>query len=954
MSGIISARERKRQIRERRRQSLQNQPAPTEASAGEMNEASCSTINTNERIDAPNRGLVNDSGYEINRRASKLRRRDHRQEDSNLGRDNGLRSMEYTNGSYSKSSRASMTYMSCENIQSEDAASLLLESDTMKQVARKDQEFASTASSAGPPRSLFSAVMTRSSILSPHCDGSSSDNYRGGEPLSNGESLLGNELQSTTHERDENVSESDPKPTATNVTFSAGTSTPVKSPMKRPLLNKANSPGRSPGGYEIMRTLDGVSDFTQTFYNMRNDENENEEEQHEIGLEDSGYRTARIFTRSVPLTSTFAARHTTNGYHEPFTIHREAENADSNPLNTIIEETKLATDSNSMNSAFYQEPVGIGLMDWSLKKRVRILCSSGSLPGTAMSSCSRDRNRWHVPDDGIVHQLGIQYLTNSYSTNFLEECYGRPPSLEESAIAKWLAATMYYQHPAIHPLPSSVLLKKRNGNNQSTDHSEGGQTTINLSSFNNRSSYERVRLTGIGSMGGLGKSERVHKSKFTRDQNMDTNPSKSASSSLVASFPKLLDRRISEWQEAFRSMHQLWRSKMKLLRARYFVTQKSDSISSLTRTKTGPPSPDEVSRCSFYSVSPSQVILFRVGLDKENNLFPVVVFSSTTAEFRSKVKSMGASLKLFKRSNKLTSASAINEPEEEFVEDMPGNTNAKATAEITDRDAAADLRALREANNSSSDNRPTEVSVTQTRKAQGDNFSKASTLPLYVSGDDDCDIVYEILLNTCGFSISGSYGSWHFHHDVPLLLCRSLGPCLNTVLRTLSVSARRDNVYWNQLAEEGSENQNAESVMELYGPILPCALRDLMCASVNWMVLDQHFRNVLEEFNVFDVPTQPIDSENTSVSKTNIDYQVSMLLQAHEGEAPITSPSSTGTASSSFFNGSNISISHEQNNQSNNSELPEWRECDAGEGLNSLIWDTSRSKTELDYNTFLT
>ncbi|KAL7490160.1 hypothetical protein ACHAW6_015893 [Cyclotella cf. meneghiniana] len=951
MSGIISARERKRQIRERRRQSLQNPAAPTEASSGAANEASCSTVNASDRSNAPNRYLADDSGYEIRRRPAKFRRQDHLQDDSNLGRDNSLRPMDYTNGSYSKSSRASSAHTSYDNIQSQDAASLLLESDTMQQRSCYSREFSGATSFAGPPRSLFSAVMTRSSILSPHSDGISSENNRGGEQSSNGETLLGTVLQHDANKTNNNVSESDPKPTATNVTFSAGISTPVKSPLKRALLSKANSPGRSPGGYEIMRTLDGVSDFTQTFYNMRNDENDNEEEQNGLGLEDSGYRTARIFTRSVPLASSISTSPRTNEREESFAIHRANENTNSNPLDTIIEETKPAIDSTSTNRNFYQEPIAIGIMDWSLKKRVRILCSSRSLPGTAISSCSRDRNKWKVPDDGLVHQLGIQYLANSYSTTILEECHGRPPSLEESAIAKWLAATMYYQHPAIHPLPSSVLVAKKNRNIQTNDHTEGGTAAISLASFNNRSTYERVRLPGMGSMGGLGKSERVHKSKFSRDQNANTNPAKAASSTLVASFPKLLDRRISEWQEAFRSMYQLWRSKMKLLQARFCRAQQSASTTQLIKLS-GPPSPDEVSRCSFYSISPSQIILFRVGLGTENKVFPVIVFSSTTAEFRLKVKSMGASIKLFKQSETLSSV-AINEAEV-FAEDMLECTRPIDMAEVFDGDAAADLRALREANNASTDNRPTEVSVTQTRKAQGNNCSTASTFPpLYVNGDDDCDIVYETLLNTCGFSISGSYGSWHFHHDVPLLLSRSIGPCLNTVLRTLSVSARRDNIYWNQLIKQDSENQKTESVMELYGPILPCALRDLMCASVNWMSLEQNFGNYSEEYNVFDAPTQPMDSKDTPAYST-VDHQISMFLQAHEGECPITAPTSTGTSSSSFFNGSNISLSHEQNSQTRDSELSEWRECSAGECLNSLIWDTCRSRTELDYSTFLT
>lgn len=350
------------------------------------------------------------------------------------------------------------------------------------------------------------------------------------------------------------------------------------------------------------------------------------------------------------------------------------------------------------------------------------------------------------------------------------------------------------------------------------------------------------------------------------------------------------------------------------------------------------PSADEISRCCFYSISPSQIILFRVRLAKDGKVLPIISFSSTTAKLRAKIKSMGAKLKVQRLDR--TSSDVNRKGEQEFTEDMLENLKPRPLPESEGE--AADLRALREANFSSKDNRPTEVEVTQKKKAQ--NGGDASSVPpLYVSGDDECAIVFELLLNTCGLSVSGHFGCWQFlQHDVPLLLCRSIGPCLNTVLKTLSISARRDNVYWNQLnSQEGQKEINSDSVMEIYGPILPCSLRDMMCATINWVTLDEK----LDEYSVFDAPTQPMNGKGGDSDSKMERRQVSMFLQAHEGEYPVALPMSTGTASSYSFNGSNLPISNELNDG--------WNECINGEGLNSLVWNAARS-TELSYNTFYT
>ena len=839
---MLTAQERKRQIRERRR-SLQCQSVAAAAPA-------CAAANSNG--DNPTH---NDSD-----RAAKARKID-----SNLDENLNSQTNSYTNGSLSKASTGDGT--------------IQLESNFLN-----EELFVGTASSTVASKSLFSAVMKRSFATPEEKKEGNADN---------GGSLLNKVMRGS----DATSGESN------NVTFSA--STPTKSPSRRKVFDKANSPGRSPGGYAIKEALDGVSDFTQTFYNMKEDEKE-EEDNVDDRKNQEEYRVATVITRTVPL-------YLTNN-------EVQIDGGNTNSLDVIIEETKMAN-SASMDTSFYHEPIGINVMDWSLKKRVRIVSSSGSLPGTFISVFSQNRRKYVPPNDGVVLQLAIQYVTNKSHNNALSDIHDKKPTLEESAMAKWTAATMYYQHPAVHPLPLSVLLEN-NGNGNCSPNGD----LPNVSSFNNRVTYQRVRLSGMGCMGGLGMSDKLQKNI------LETNTNKMSSSGITSSLSNLLDKRICEWQEAFKSMYQCWRSKLALLAKQFSTAGGSKTFY------------DEISRCCFYSIAPTQIILFRFGWSSDDKIIPLIALSSTTVEIRSKILSMGAKLKVLSTKKVTPNGSSRNaETAEEFREEMLNHSAQQSRPES--QGEAADLRALREANNSSTDNRPTEVEVTQQKKVQSD--TKASSIPpLHVSGDDDCDLLYDILLNTCGFSVIGSYGNWQFQHDVPLLLCRSIGPCLNTVLKTLSVSACRDNMYWNQVnGTEGSGEKSSESVMELYGPILPCSLRDLMCASINWTTVDQK----AEENNMFDAPTQPMngnhnnDSENKDTSR-----QVTMFIQAHEGET-ISAASSTGSSSSSFFN--NGSILGDLN-EFKTRDL-QWNECIEGEGLRSLVWCNSRS-TELSYNTFFT
>ena len=249
--------------------------------------------------------------------------------------------------------------------------------------------------------------------------------------------------------------------------------------------------------------------------------------------------------------------------------------------------------------------------------------------------------------EGFMHQLALQHLSNRDREGSC--CQQRNSSMEELAMAKWLASTMYYQHPAVHPLPPSLLTTQSNTSDSrsgaASPTEKPGNTPRDLSSFlhGSHSIHNRVRRPAAGCMGGLGTS-----------MPLDNKHGKPA----IATVSLLLDQRRHDWQEAFRSMFHSWKSKLKDLE-NYCADGKLDGSSSSGATympsaKCEPPTQDELSRCSFYSILSHQVILFRGGYAEggherteegaEHCIVPMIVFSSTTPHLRSKLKSMGVDL----------------------------------------------------------------------------------------------------------------------------------------------------------------------------------------------------------------------------------------------------------------------------------------------------------------------
>jgi len=747
-------------------------------------------------------------------------------------------------------------------------------------------------------------------------------------------------------------------------------STPTKSLTNNNTKSTKKSPMHSPGGYEILQALDNA--------NLYNDQQDAEDgggkdkegkhggEGRDTEGKDEFHDATVYFTKSTSSTRSRRYGYDNMGGREK---KRETKEDLSSLFldSSIVEATRHGIDDfNSLKkvgSNINDVPNSVGMIDWSIKRRLRLDCIPGNcLPGGGIKGGL---------NEGKVRQLAIQQLSSSGDNSYMGRSlysHSMRATEEEMAASKWLSSTMYYQHPAVHPLPLSMLVDSSSSSgtsNSSTAGGKNGEGKGDLSSYilQPQSVHNKVRLVGVGSMGGLGlsnlpllndkdKSNALLGNQQRRERNTDK-----ASVSTVSS---LLYQRRRDWQECFRSLFQLWKSKLK----------------DVDTSSTASSSQDLISRNSFYVISSNQIVLFRCGYMKQHSgdispqLVPMVVSSSTTPYLRSKLKSMGVELRLFtsKRSDTTSSTATEEEGSYEVFSESLLQTNDDATP--TQEDSAevhAELNAIKHADDEKG-KVTVEVKKRKVRPRYNDptstSGSKGSSLPpLFVYGIDDCNVVYELFMNTYGLSSVDNQSAGMSKatttnasppvSDVPLLLCRSLGSnCLHTTLRTLSVSSRRDTGFMNQVYHQDNQQRhpstaaatNAKATLELRGPILPCALRDLTCAAINLMLLDKKSRQ-LGKHQDSDYFLQTNKNDNTETSSS---HQFAMFLQVHEGESSTSmSKMTTGSSSSVNFNGSNISLMPSQeegdDNMDDKDDTSSWYECRQGDCINVLVWDVSRT-----------
>eukprot|EP00566_Odontella_aurita_P015214 CAMPEP_0113565406 /NCGR_PEP_ID=MMETSP0015_2-20120614/22159_1 /TAXON_ID=2838 /ORGANISM="Odontella" /LENGTH=343 /DNA_ID=CAMNT_0000467599 /DNA_START=223 /DNA_END=1250 /DNA_ORIENTATION=+ /assembly_acc=CAM_ASM_000160 len=124
--------------------------------------------------------------------------------------------------------------------------------------------------------------------------------------------------------------------------------------------------------------------------------------------------------------------------------------------------------------------------------------------------------------------------------------------------------------------------------------------------------------------------------------------------------------------------------------------------------------------------------------------------------------------------------------------------------------------------------------------------------PLCLQGDEDCMAFFELFLNSCGGTLIFPAGLGQADlppiSDVPLLLSRMPGSYQHMSLRTLSVTKRIDD-YHLQLQrhkEHGADNGHgageydaSQSYVDLVGPILPSAAREMHLTAASLLVIDK-------------------------------------------------------------------------------------------------------------------
>ena len=352
------------------------------------------------------------------------------------------------------------------------------------------------------------------------------------------------------------------------------------------------------------------------------------------------------------------------------------------------------------------------------------------------------------------------------------------------------------------------------------------------------------------------------------------------------------------WQEAFQSLFANWMQQVRRL-------AKGDWKAS-----------DELADTYFYAVGNVHVVLFRCGVESREGddsssfqLVPEIVLSSSTKVLREKLRAMGARWQL------LAPFDCHTGEFHEAMLDTKQPTDRTAADESPSKHSKADLIALRRAQ-AFGQTAGADVSFSM-RSKTGNAWPRGRVPPLYLSGMDDCLAFCEVYLNTLGqISTGQTWRTQCLSHEVPLLVCRKLGPFLHSTMRQARcLNQRRPSGF--------SGGDDAYTSFEVSGLLLPCAVRTLVSALTRSMITNQTTSALVEERG---------DSEESSGSHHAI-------LHLTQQSRKAVGVGSIGDSSSRFFN----------------SESRLWEACEDDyqccqyeESVQTAIWDIDRP-TDLAY-----
>jgi hypothetical protein len=457
-------------------------------------------------------------------------------------------------------------------------------------------------------------------------------------------------------------------------------------------------------------------------------------------------------------------------------------------------------------------------------------------------------------------------------------------------IVDWNASLLFWQHPAIHPLPREFMNNER-----------PSKDTISLAETSN--------TTGDNSRS----SSSQWMSSMPPPRKIKQPPPAFTSVTVPSTKRQMLDSksiwsiRKNEWQESFRSLYFIWLDRIRVLNGN--IQQHRQKVQS-----------HEIADTYFYACGKGHTILFRARVDKlhdgDLHIVPEILLSSSTLSLREKLRSMDAKLWLLERWDNQT-----GEFDESALQISAGFHATNKENGDESPNIKAELMALRRAH-ALGETVGADVSVSL--KARKTNFWSTRTTkqipPLFLKGIDDCATFFEIYLNRCGHIASmDEHLSPERWCDVPLLMCRRLGPFLHSTMKSLSVYRRNPS----------SSSTEGYSSIHVEGIFMPCAVRKLLCAAVNVM----QFAARSEQ--------EPAEKRNENNSVGTHNFVVQATTYEVEEKRMKIGTGTIGSESSKSFNGGKdfLCVVDGCNNL---------QKCHYNETLEVAVWDITRP-TSLAY-----
>lgn len=647
----------------------------------------------------------------------------------------------------------------------------------------------------------------------------------------------------------------------------------------------ARSLSRSPGGAHMQRILEGVN---SAFHY----------EEQDGGVHEHDGEDARPRSDSVDLRGTNSAEDggdsvRDRGWYEthvafPPEVGFEAGRPTGGQ---ILTPGALAIPTQSPTRVVVPPPpmpsassAGVGIIDWSLKRRLRIEAMPGRcLPG----SSSRGGDEWKV--ESLARDMFINPV-QSHSQSGDEDG-------EVLVAARWKAATMYWQHPEVYPLSSTALAEAGISGGRSA-RPEGGK----------RGQFDRVEETrAAASNPALASAPRaLPSSKPLSSEERQINALREARSvatrrvrtSYAGPFgssrgPSSTEQRRREWRDAFRSLFLSWLGEIDAARRTAMRTQHAsltpdddfaDPASASAASAEEGHGDERLRRACFYALGTDMAVLFRASdsgsrraAGRGNSdgdsagtatssaavIEPTIALSSTTPELRSALRSMDVRLfaldPAWDREPTASDAAPDDDDDDEdreFCErrldemtrpEGPGEREREEAAE-----AMEELEALRRVT-VQGNAVGAEISVSVAKgagkggKSKGQPVVEKVVSALCLRGDEHCMAFFELYLNSCGGTLTTR--SEDSVSDVPLLLSRMPhgAPCNRMSLRTLAVGRRRDDCYWRlqrhrdlgaRAGIPAEPDDPPTSYMEMVGPILPSAAREMLTCAASLLMTD--------------------------------------------------------------------------------------------------------------------